>query len=371
MELIKIFNPKRVVEEQNYENYWSITLEYSDFFGPNFYMCLNIIVRFIDKLPSDNTSYNYKLLQNELNTVFPKSDQGSTRKSINQFVKLGFIYPKFKGYPKETKKFLNAIDINEKKILFSEIVYKKSNLNGSITKDFMPGNEINFLVKTLQEVKVISKTDLSALMTVNVAGILKGFYTRYEIDRQVNYVNLIEFVKRKYNQLDFMWKILSNLEGIEIIGNFACLTEDSEMVLDDISEIKTRDPYLQKLYKNKLILESQNIFGCIACMVTGMPYRGLIASHIKPFKDSFIDEEYNPDNGLLLSRDVDQLFDSGEITFDFEGRIIFSRRLEERDSRNGSQIIQWLNNYTLRHEFLNDNRKQFLKYHHNHVFLNR
>ena len=48
---------------------------------------------------------------------------GSTRKSINQFIKLGFINPRFKGYHRLTKQFLNTTDEYQKRSLFAKGFY--------------------------------------------------------------------------------------------------------------------------------------------------------------------------------------------------------------------------------------------------------
>jgi|GEM_PF-1748558 hypothetical protein len=53
----------------------------------------------------------------------------------------------------------------------------------------------------------------------------------------------------------------------------------------------------------------------------------LIASHIKPWKDCNNQEAIDPDNGLLLTPNVDSLFDKGLLTFNDDGSIVFSSRL--------------------------------------------
>ena len=57
----------------------------------------------------------YKELQEQIYSMYPKSDYASIRKSINQFIKLGFIKPFFKGYHTLTKKFLNTTVQEEKR----------------------------------------------------------------------------------------------------------------------------------------------------------------------------------------------------------------------------------------------------------------
>jgi len=59
------------------------------------------------------------------------------------------------------------------------------------------------------------------------------------------------------------------------------------------------------------------------CRITGLKdKRFLVASHIKPWKDSTDEERLDGQNGFLLSPHVDKLFDGGYISFSDEGAII-------------------------------------------------
>lgn len=57
----------------------------------------------------------------------------------------------------------------------------------------------------------------------------------------------------------------------------------------------------------------------------------LIASHIKPWKDSTNAERIDFYNGLLLPPNCDKLFDKGYISFDKNGKIRFSKFINEED----------------------------------------
>jgi putative restriction endonuclease len=62
-----------------------------------------------------------------------------------------------------------------------------------------------------------------------------------------------------------------------------------------------------------------------ACRVTKVERREhLIASHIKPWRDSSNDERLSSENGLLLTPTVDHLFDKGFISFEGDGDLIVS-----------------------------------------------
>jgi len=65
-----------------------------------------------------------------------------------------------------------------------------------------------------------------------------------------------------------------------------------------------------------------------ACPVTGCnDYRVLVASHIKRWCDSDNRERLDPFNGLLLTPNVDRLFDMHLISFGNDGRLLVSARV--------------------------------------------
>ena len=55
----------------------------------------------------------------------------------------------------------------------------------------------------------------------------------------------------------------------------------------------------------------------------------LIASHIKPWRDSDNQERLDTFNGLLLTPNLDKAFDNGFISFDATGNILISEVLEK------------------------------------------
>lgn len=61
------------------------------------------------------------------------------------------------------------------------------------------------------------------------------------------------------------------------------------------------------------------------CRVTKVERREhLIASHVKPWRDSSNDERLDGENGLLLTPTIDHLFDKGFISFEGNGELIIS-----------------------------------------------
>jgi hypothetical protein len=100
-----------------------------------------------------------------------------------------------------------------------------------------------------------------------------------------------------------------------------------------------------------------------ACAVTGCREPALLrASHIKPWADSAPRERLDPFNGLLLSPDVDSCFDSGLVTFDYQGQIVISPRLHAADA----DTIGITPDMRLRR--LAEEHKKYLAFHREHVF---
>ncbi|MCX6787941.1 MAG: HNH endonuclease signature motif containing protein [Candidatus Kaiserbacteria bacterium] len=349
-------------DEQQYELYWKITLEYSDFFGEKFRTCLAVIVAFIDEQKDiPFSSEKYEALQKRVEGVFPKADSASTRKSINQYVKLGFILPELIFYHPATKAFLHETSLGKKKALLSKIIYSDSSFDRSVTNQ-SDKKEINFLIKTLQKVGTLSKDGVLALMTVDVSAVPNGFLDRAGLEERRRLVDAINFGERKYNQLSYLWSLLKQLDGLVVQDDTISLQVDMAVVGDEVDDLpKKRDPYLHQIYKNQLKVESNDQFGSIACMLEKLAYPSLVASHIKPFSISSEVEAYDVNNGLLLSKNMDFLFDQGYISFLSDGSILISERLH-------IGVREYLKPFTLGKTFLAEARLAYLEYHRAHVF---
>ena len=64
------------------------------------------------------------------------------------------------------------------------------------------------------------------------------------------------------------------------------------------------------------------------CAVLGVgPVEILVASHVVPWRDSNDEERLDVENGILLSPLLDALFDKHLISFDEDGRILFSTQI--------------------------------------------
>lgn len=365
----KIFKPKKIIKNQQYDAYWKLTVEYTDIFDRRFNNTLKIIVTFIDENKLTNSKYDpklYKKLQDKISNVFPKSDKASVRKSINQFVKIGFIFPYLKGYHKLTKKFLNTTNPDEKKSIFSKIFYECSSFNSSVTNDQTNTRETNFLLKTLsyKPNKILSKQDIIGLMvTPAISEIKKGYLTEYELTEQYNYAKAIHFEEKKYNQIRYLFTFLSLMPNIIADKRKGI----SFMNPDEVSIDSTRDPILYNIYKSDLKKESIRIYGKEVCYLEKKQYKGLICSHIKDssvcLSEGDIDSAYDYNNGLLLQPNLDAYFDKYNISFKDDGNILINdSEIKDID------ILQELRNLKLDDKLLTQERLKYLNWHRNQFF---
>lgn len=351
---------KRARKNQRYEDYWKITLEYSDFSEKKFNLTLKTIVDYIDEFNGDITHERYKELQEKLNKLIPKKDLASQRKTINQFLKLGFINNECKSYHKKTKYFLQEKDVSRKKRIYSEILYDNASFKRSMTNPTSE-KELNFLIKTLEHCGSLTKDNVLAMMFQDIKNYPKGYLTLEEIKKLTEQITNENAIDRKYNQIRFLWSICTNI----LTGVYK--TSENRITLDKQEEIKEslkkgRDPYKQRLYKFDLYEESKIKNNKIACYYDGISYPVLIASHIKPYASCNESEQFDVNNGLLLSRNIDQLFDAGWISFTDDGVVLCADNLDEN-------LKNKLKENTLNKKFLcSPKRLEYLKYHREKVF---
>lgn len=100
------------------------------------------------------------------------------------------------------------------------------------------------------------------------------------------------------------------------------------------------------------------------CVICGLDIEALlVASHIKPWSKANDYEKQDENNGLLLCANHDALFDKGYISFDDNGSIVISSKI---DKENYDKLnIDINSNVVLK----NENQKQYMKYHKNNLFM--
>lgn len=99
--------------------------------------------------------------------------------------------------------------------------------------------------------------------------------------------------------------------------------------------------------------------GCCPCGLRNPEL--LIASHIRPWKNSEGNAKVDAENGLLLCPNHDKLFDKGFITFSDDGEIMISKKLSEND-RALTNIIG------TERIVLSETGKKYMQFHRNMLF---
>lgn len=360
-----------------YENYWRFTAAHLDITGTKFNNCLNIIVLFIDKniqaLKENARKGNfadsvlYKQLQQQIVDIsgFRGTDATlSARKVINQFVKIGFIYPLLVGYHPLVKTFIKETNKEKKEIVFSKIFYESSSLASDVTLDNRELKHVNFLLKTLDKNGSLNKGDIMALMVTDISNYHAGYLTREQLDMQRQYAIVSEFDERKYNQIAHLIGYLKRFVDLKYDKNEErfWFADDPQIANKDFDESFARDGVKHRIYKEELKEESKAIYGEPVCYLDKKPYKSLIASHIKPCVDCLREhneeEAYDVDNGLLLSPTADSYFDKKDISFRDDGSILIGKNVAD-------SIRIDFEKYKLDEYVLNERRKKYLAYHRN------
>lgn len=291
-----INSKKKIIKNQNYEDYWKCTLALTDFYGPQFIRTLKLIVDHIDKYNLDKKEPNElmenysihkkrlkfnqdvshaKELEKRIFEIYKNdtSDGATTRKQINTFIKLGFIKPYLNGYVPAAKEYIKPNKTKtELKRLFSDTVYQYSSFNSSQTRDCRDFNAIKFLVNTLINLpkpRKLESQDIEGIMLMSVND--KMYASKKELDQNREYSKYIDFSNRKYNQVSHLKQVLKNMEFLETNGSAkkfeVFLSKDAnEYLIDHIST--KRDMYRFGLMKKAVYLESQNIYNDKICWLT-------------------------------------------------------------------------------------------------------
>lgn len=353
---------------QIYEKYWKYTAAWTDINGDKFRDSMSACIDYYAKNSvRPYSAKDYKNLQKSI-VELTGIDEESVRKAINQFVKLGFLKPRMQGLNPEAEEFNRAKSNEGRTIALSKAVYKNANFQNSMSKEVPEWNgQMSFLIRTLTECGSLSKDDMTAIMSFDFASSQKEFLTKEDLRYLYEKAAANGFIHRKYNQIGHLMNLLNKLDNLRKRKGVVYFEADAKELFGDEEEQKSlskyRDPYLQREYKKELIQECSG-----KCMVEDIDYPVLIASHIRPYKDcrdkNDWDAAFDVNNGLLLSKNLDSLFDLGYITFSPEGDIISSDVLS-------TELRDKLDKMKLNPIYINQERVKYIKFHQRYVFNKR
>ena len=171
------------------------------------------------------------------------------------------------------------------------------------------------------------------------------------------------------NEKNDFWLYTNIIEGTLLASeNIVDAAEETGLEIEDVEK---NIPQGLKGYEREAVIKARiNQLGfrknlikkygkCSLCGVESPEL--LLASHIKPWKDSNEDEKGATSNGLLLCPNHDKLFDRGLISFNDDGTILISEKLSENDrlfmNVNSSQKIN-----------VDPDMRKYLAFHRKNVF---
>jgi len=195
---------------------------------------------------------------------------------------------------------------------FSKWMYKNSHLSESSIYRYTRG--VNTISNEMQYAHIINKSlfDMNIVeLDISIANILinKEFEKKDSKGNRM-YSNALK---------QYRFYVLDTYDNDSVIDNIVDEINNSDIPeTEKESIIKSRKG--QGLYREKLLKKYDS-----KCVVTGIDNTKLLmASHIKPWAISNNLDRIDVENGLLLSPNMDKLFDCKLITFTPSGKMIVS-----------------------------------------------
>lgn len=177
---------------------------------------------------------------------------------------------------------------------------------------------------------------------------------------------LIDLIGTEARAIVSGWNVSERNAATEILGGQVSW-EEHEAHLIQSSQLGETEKQMLVVARRGQGLFRQRVSSiekaCRVTGVTGMEY--LRASHVKPWRDSNNDERLNGENGLMLSPDVDQLFDRGFIGFENNGDVLVSPVVDRGELARMGLTSDLLSNVGS----FSEGQKSFLEFHRESVFL--
>ncbi len=225
-------------------------------------------------------------------------------------------------------------------------IYMKSYIVSNKLKQALVSNLSDLATLFQQWLVDIGKSEKTA---VNYIGAIRGSISNWlidvgEIDRPLTSINsyrrFLEYEEKVRKSevfqvrdskgkgmysaaLSHYHKFLSDLSQVDV-------NADIKQVMSDKKLSETEKTILVNTRMGQGQFRSNLIQMWRGCAVTG--YRNtqmLLASHIKPWRDSNNEERLDKFNGLLLLANLDKAFDIGFMSFDDNGKVMISSQLED------------------------------------------
>lgn len=184
----------------------------------------------------------------------------------------------------------------------------------------------------------------------------------------ISYIRIMKLLSHNGTPI-FYWKLFPDFDAIEdkqeaLVYKYG--KRNTEVIDTESLENENNKQYQirqarkgQGKYRENLLME------CWYCPFTRITEPELlIASHIKPWRESDEDEKIDPKNGFIFTPMYDKLFDRGFITFTDNKKV----RLSNWISRHTFRIIGLEENQHIQDLPIDEKRKYYLEYHRTNVF---
>ena len=177
---------------------------------------------------------------------------------------------------------------------------------------------------------------------------------------------LVDLIGREARVIVDGLRVADAVESSPAVGQMEWENHEIEVVLSN-NEIPETTRQALVLARRGQGLFKQNVQQIEReCRVTKIDrIEHLRASHCKPWRDSSNNERLDAENGLLLSPDVDHLFDRGFISFEDTGNVLISPVAHQESIRKmglEEALRKNVGGFT-------DGQKSYLSFHRENVFL--
>lgn len=171
-----------------------------------------------------------------------------------------------------------------------------------------------------------------------------------EVTWKITYSKLDEISKN--SQFKKRYKRTEEFLIEEVLSKVSDFTEnDIETIKEAIVKIRIG----QSAFRTKLLKTKKK------CLFTDVSREELLlAGHIKPWHQSTDSERIDINNGILLTPTFDKLFDKFLISFDVNGKVVFSSKIDENLWSNLFPTFDKIKDVEIE---INPNNKKYLEFH--------
>ncbi len=231
---------------------------------------------------------------------------------------------------------------------FFHFLTEKGNVNSHTRTNYM--SWLYFLSKYYE-------IDVS-LTTEKIANIIKSERNaRFKRNIYTTEKDLTNFASALRKYLNFIYSNYTNIIESETDSEIEHISNDNKISSTERTDI-IKSRVGQGLFRNKLINYWR---GCSVSSFKRLDI--LVASHIKPWRNSNNNERLDVYNGLLLLPNYDKLFDKGYISFNGNGNILLSRYIDKEEM----SILHI--NKDMHLIKIEESHKKYLQYHNEYCFI--